>query len=77
MNKVVSSEIKYFHKEKTMNAEKWEKAEKVHSILLYPSVLQRKVKNGTRKTTIIGIVVMALYLITMLLMPRFKHYNMS
>ena len=32
---------------------------------------------GTRKTTIIGIVVMALYLITMLLMPRFKHYNMS
>lgn len=31
MNKVVSSEIKYFHKEKTMNAEKWEKAEKVHS----------------------------------------------
>ena len=39
MNKVVSSEIKYFHKEKTMNAEKWEKAEKVHSILclLYTS----------------------------------------
>ena len=49
MNKVVSSEIKYFHKEKTMNAEKWEKAEKVHSILLYPSVLQRKVKNGNKK----------------------------
>ena len=48
MNKVVSSEIKYFHKEKTMNAEKWEKAEKVHSILLYPSVLQRKVKNGNK-----------------------------
>ena len=49
MNKVVSSEIKYFHKEKTMNAEKWEKAEKVQSILLYPSVLQRKVKNGNKK----------------------------
>lgn len=49
MNKVVSSEIKYFHKEKTMNAEKWEKAEKVHSILLYPSVLQRKVKEGNKK----------------------------
>ncbi|MCE8943596.1 hypothetical protein K0G28_25700 [Bacteroides faecis] len=32
-----------------MNAEKWEKAEKVHSILLYPSVLQRKVKNGNKK----------------------------
>ncbi|MCS3162546.1 hypothetical protein NXX71_18945 [Bacteroides faecis] len=28
MNKVVSSEIKYFHKEKTMNAEKWEKSRK-------------------------------------------------
>ena len=76
MNKVVSSEIKYFHKEKTMNAEKWEKAEKVHSILLYPSVLQRKVKEGNKKNNNIGIVVIALYLITVFLMPRFKHYNM-
>ena len=38
---------------------------------------KERCKMGTRKTTIIGIVVMALYLITMLLMPRFKHYNMS
>ena len=32
-----------------MNAEKWEKAEMVHTILLYPSVLQRKVKEGNKK----------------------------